>query len=107
MTGIKELRKHIEPIERLLNLVTIDAIITDQTYVEDDVDPLKKIIHFRLGTPIREDIHSRLRKMIKSSLWTNETSCGKVVFTSNTLSVSVYLKRIRPPAWTPPKIPEE
>ena len=107
MTGIKGLHNHIESIERLINLVTIDSIITGQTYIEDDVDPLKKTIYFKLNVPIRKDIHSRLRKMIKSSLWTSETACGKIVFSDSTISVSVYLKGLRPPAWIPPKTPKE
>ena len=105
--GIPELHQQVEAIERLVNLVTIDSISTGQSYIVDDVDPLKKVVHFPLDRPIPSDLQSRLRKMLKSQLWTDYTACGKVKYTPSLLSVGVYLKRLRAPAWTPKEKTEE
>ena len=105
--GIPELQHQVEAIERLVNLVTIDAISTGQSCISDDTDPLKKVITFNLITPIPDDLHSRMRKMIKSQLWTDYTACGKVTFSRHTLRVGVYLKGLRRPAWTPKEMSED
>ena len=99
--GISDFQPIVKSVERLVNLVTIDAINTDLSTVREDADPLKKIIVYSLTQPIPKDLHSNLRKLLKSHLWTDQTASGKIQFSPRTLEVTVYLKGLRKPAWSP------
>ena len=86
---------------RLINLVAFDVASHEDVKVTDDASPMTKYLHIPLSGSIHKDLHSPLRAMIKKSLWTKDTSAGKIIISDAYIRVTVYLKRVRAPAWKP------
>ena len=99
MIGILE--SHVKSLVGLINLVAFDVAPLENTYIQEDASPTTKYLHIPLTSEIHKDLHSPLRANIKKMLWTKSTSCGKIVIKPSYIRITVYLKRLRPPAWSP------
>lgn len=99
MIGILE--PHVKSIVRLINLVAFDVAEESAVTITDDANPTTKYIYIPIKDTIHKDLHKHLRALLKKSLWTDGTACGKVVISPRYLKITVYLKRLRDPAWKP------
>jgi hypothetical protein len=83
--------------------VAFDVALQGDVSIVDDANPLTKYIHIPLLDSIPKELHTPLRTLIKKTLWTKDTACGKIIITKGRIVVTFYLKGLRPPAWIPPK----
>lgn len=95
------MKQEVESIIKFVNLVTFDVCSVESLTITDTVDPLKKIASCNVHGTIQKDLHTFLRKTIKSSVIDKDIWVGKIEFLPHKLNITVYKKRLHKPAYTP------
>ena len=95
------MEQEVLKIIRLINLVTIDTCDPTSLKYESTADPLKKIVYCRLNADIQKELHTFLRKTIKKTVLKSNVWIGKISFDNRMLTMSIYKKRLREPAYKP------
>ena len=93
---------------RTINLIAFD--ICDPStlqIIRDSVDPLKARARASLTTRVPPKTQTQLRKVIKTTLKSEDALVGRIRFDAGALEITLYLKRLHEPAWEPTTEPSE
>jgi len=85
-------------IARMVNLIAFDVCDVASLTYSRDADPLKVTATWRVVAPIAEALHTPLRRAIRAQVIDGGALPGKIEVGSR-LSVTIYLKTLRPPAY--------
>lgn len=92
---------------RLIDLIAFDVCHRSQAYWEDDADPITKILNIPLRHEIPKELHTNLRKAIKSTLLKEYDCYSGYIRFGKSLTIKVYFKNLRKPAFDPNLSPRE
>jgi hypothetical protein len=90
----------------MLNLVAFDVCVLEETTYESHADPLQFTVVCPLRAHIESRLHTPIRKAIKETVKHRGMYAGKITLTG-VLRVSVYKKRLHPPAYVQGQSPQD
>lgn len=89
----------------MLNLVAFDVCEADSVRYIADADPLKLIVAWRLLAPIPQPLHAQIRATVRQTVESAGWASGKVVLDPY-IEITLYKKRMRPPAYVHGESPQ-
>ena len=105
MTGITDLNI-AENLVRLINLVSFDVCNVNNIRIIQDVNPLNYVISCPLQDSIPKELHTQLRKALKSQAKKFDVLLGRISLVGE-VRISVYKKVLRPPAYVHGESPQD
>jgi len=92
---------------RLIDLIAFDVCLHTEAYWEDDTSPVTKVLNIPLRYEVPKELHTNLRKAIKSTLLKEYDCYSGYIRFGRTICIKVHFKGLRKPAFDPKISPRE